>query len=146
MNNSNIIEPVERSPTIQEATALALNAQLATLLGWTEITTVDGNLVGYPPVQKLFNENLTPLLQRVPNWTNDWADCGPLMVEHGCFPQEKGIHLKDDTIAQIYICVPYTDTCFYVIDYETKNFAVREAIVNGVIQKLSGKGLNDESE
>ena len=38
MNNSNIIEPVERSPTIQEATALALNAQLATLLGWTEIT------------------------------------------------------------------------------------------------------------
>jgi hypothetical protein len=139
MTGFTIVDPVSSSQTIQESTAEMLNAKLAALLGWTNLIKVSGLLVGTPP--NTDSRASCP----VPNWTNDWYYCGPLMVEHSCFPEEKAIHLKDGTTAQTFICVPYSNECFYVIDFATKDFAVREAIVHGVIQKLSGYPLKETS-
>jgi hypothetical protein len=60
-----------RSPS-----ALDGNRRLAELLGWTEIVEFSGMLLGIPPGAS------GPDLGPVPDWTGDWRDCGPLMVEH----------------------------------------------------------------
>lgn len=50
------------------------NRRLAGLLGWTSITELGNVLVGTKP------GGIGP--EPLPDWTGDWRDCGPLMVEH----------------------------------------------------------------
>jgi hypothetical protein len=62
-----------------------------------------------------------------PHWTRDWSACGPLMVEHECYPDTPGD-------GSIFCGVPpvYAE----VSDHPSKEFAVMYATVCAVIAKL----------
>jgi hypothetical protein len=64
-------------------TAFNLNRRLATLLGWSNIIELGGALLGTPPAGEPQCRNQAV----VPNWAGDWRYCGPLMVEHDCYPE-----------------------------------------------------------
>lgn len=57
-------------------TGLERNRRLAELLGWTEIFDVGGALLGMPPGGSPVSRDQV----KVPDWTGDWRDCGPLMT------------------------------------------------------------------
>lgn len=59
-------------------TGLEANRRLAELLGWANIFDVGGALIGTPPAGALQCREQA----RVPDWSGDWRDCGPLIVEH----------------------------------------------------------------
>jgi hypothetical protein len=57
---------------------MTANRRLAELLGWTDIFDIGGALLGTPPPGAPACRNQA----KVPDWTGDWRDCGPLLVEH----------------------------------------------------------------
>lgn len=59
-------------------TPLDLNRRLATALGWTNIIETGGALLGTPPE----GEPQCRGQAKVPDWTGDWRECGPLIGEH----------------------------------------------------------------
>lgn len=73
-------DTIERSAAAPagNASSMDANRRLAELLGWTELFKVGGAWLGRPPggCQKSRDQ------AKVPDWTGDWRDCGPLMVEH----------------------------------------------------------------
>lgn len=105
--------------------ALAANRRLAELLGWTDIFDVGGALLGTPPPGGAACRNQA----KVPNWTGDWRDCGPLLVEH---------------VEVLRIGEPWTtvraidelDLMWPREAGESKDGAVRHAIVSAVTMKL----------
>jgi hypothetical protein len=55
-----------------------LNLKLAELLGWTNISQTNGALLGKPPPGHYCVRDQA----LIPNWTNDWQHCGPLIVQY----------------------------------------------------------------
>jgi hypothetical protein len=64
-------------------------------------------------------------------YARDWAACGPLMVEHGCWPRETFI---GEVSVPWGIDLESVDEAF--IDHPDKDMAARYAIVLAVIAKL----------
>jgi len=54
------------------------NRRLAELLGWTEIVNVGGAWLGRPSGGSQKSRDQA----KVPDWTGDWRDCGPLLDQH----------------------------------------------------------------
>jgi len=57
---------------------MAANRRLAELLGWTEIVNVGGAWLGRPPGGAPASREQA----RVPDWSVDWAACGPLQASY----------------------------------------------------------------
>jgi hypothetical protein len=104
---------------------LELNHRLATLLGWTNIIDNGGALLGTPPE----GEPQCRGQARVPDWTGDWRDCGPLMARY----------LLAVDLAQTFI-MGHTDEGVQTVRANKCNSdrdeATRRAIVLAVIAKL----------
>jgi hypothetical protein len=104
---------------------LDANRRLATALSWTAIHDVGGALLGTPPADhpQCRGEAL------VPNWTGNWLDCGPLLVEH--------VHLLE--IWSHRLVVGATRGFDLMSDRGEGDEAIMRAIGDGVIAKLEGK-------
>jgi len=61
-----------------QITGAEANRRLAELLGWTNIFDVGGALLGTPPD----GEPQCRSQAKVPDWTGDWRECGPLLARH----------------------------------------------------------------
>lgn len=105
------------------------NLALASLLGWTQIVVVcGGSLLGKPPGD-------TPACRgqaAVPDWCGSWDACGPLMVEHQCFPElgliERGVvYVRRNGVPVGHLVVS---------EFPSHDHAVRTAIVYSVITRL----------
>ncbi|MGO4379679.1 hypothetical protein AB4Z19_15495 [Pseudoduganella sp. RAF19] len=105
------------------------NLALASLLGWTEIVAVgDGMLLGRPPS----GEPACRGQAAVPDWCGSWNACGPLMVEHRCFPE---LGLVDRNL--IYVQRDGKPLGHLVVgDFPSLDHAVRTAVVYAVIMRL----------
>jgi hypothetical protein len=105
------------------------NRRLAELLGWTAIFNVGGALLGTPPPGSPACRNQA----KVPDWTGDWRDCGPLMVAHARFI---GIHGPWVSVSVI----DGWDLSWCRDDGESEDEATRRGIVTAVIMKLQEGG------
>lgn len=101
---------------------LALNKELAALLGWKDVFEIGGALMGTP---KHGAENSRGQAL-VPDWVGDWAACGPLMADFGIYIS------RQDVVQDWMGLYPYPDIL---------NIAMRKAIVRAAIKKL--KEFND---
>lgn len=108
--------------------ALDANRRLAELLGWTNIFYVHHALLGTPPAGEYACRNQA----KVPDWTGDWRDCGPLMVEHVQALGAGGPWVAVGTVAGF-------DLSWCREEGECDNAAMRRSIVNTVIMKLLGR-------
>lgn len=101
-----------------------MNRRLATALGWTSIVDVDGALIGTPPAGQAACRGQA----KVPDWTGDWRDCGPLAVEHHillkCFPRGVVVTAVDDGVYASHA------------DHASADAATRFAIVAAVCGKF----------
>lgn len=105
------------------------NWRLATLLGWTSIVSAGGGvLLGTPPGGAPSSRGQA----QVPDWCGSWDACGPLMVEHACFPK-LGL-LERGVVYVIRNDVPVGSLA--VADFPSKDHAVRTAIVYSIIGRL----------
>lgn len=108
------------------------NLALATLLGWTDIFSVGGGaLLGTPPGDQPSCRGQAA----VPDWCGSWDACGPLMVEHACFPKlsllERGM---------VYVLRNGLPAGSLVIaDFPSRDHAVRTAIVYSIIGRLRAR-------
>jgi len=109
-------------------TALDLNRRLATLLGWTSIIQLGGALLGTPPAGEPNCRNQA----KVPDWVDDWRDCGPLIAAHK-------MRLASTTIDAIAGCESYGIGSVALVDQESDDTALRKAIVLAVIAKLEAQ-------
>jgi hypothetical protein len=57
---------------------MELNRRLAGLLGWTELFNAGGAWLGRPPGGSQKSRDQA----KVPDWTGDWAACGPLLSRY----------------------------------------------------------------
>jgi hypothetical protein len=105
--------------------SLDANRRLATLLGWTNIIDVGGALLGRPPGGSPASRDQA----RIPDWTGDWRDCGPLLVEH--------VHLLE--IWSHRLIVGATRGFDLMSDRGEGDEAIMRAIGDGVIAKLEGR-------
>lgn len=102
-----------------DKTGMNANRRLAELLGWTSITETGGALLGTPPAGQPRCRGQA----KVPDWTGDWRDCGPLV----------SAHLIDLLAAVLTYGAFDADQ---VRDAGAKGDAIRAAAVQAVIAKL----------
>lgn len=110
-----------------EEKCLALDKQLAELLGWHRIVQTNpcGNAVKYSGDNILRGIVHHP----IPRWTQDDAEALRLVVEHQCLPCQ----WDDESIACGINCAVLDENHF-----PDKLSCVRYAIVQAVINKLKG--------
>jgi hypothetical protein len=106
-----------------------MEKRLAELLGWTNIQDCGWGLYGRPKDAGLLH---LPEDERctLPRWCHDWSACGPLMVDHGTFPE------VDGDICWIGNGDDYWMQSEPISDHPDRDTAVRFAIVQAVIAKL----------
>lgn len=107
---------------------LEAEKRLAELIGWSQVefdTFRAGALTGMLPDKSSFGEI-------VPQWTRDWNACGPLMVEHGLYPEV----YTDAGLEFVWIKRSFCKVNVPVSEHPDKDTAVRYAIVQAVIAKL----------
>ncbi|WP_312547587.1 hypothetical protein [Massilia sp.] len=112
------------------ANRTAANRRLAELLGWTELFEVPGAILGAPPAGQPAGRGQA----KVPDWTGDWRDCGPLLAQHR-------MSLDGTALDAVARCRPYeapVGTAAYA-EFETEDAAVRAAIVAAVVAKLEAR-------
>jgi hypothetical protein len=68
----------------------------------------------------------------VPDWCGSWDACGPLMVEHRCFPE---LGLLDRNI--VYVLRDGRPVGHLLVsEFPSRDYAVRVAIVYAIIGRL----------
>lgn len=110
-----------------QETPMQLNRRLAELFGWTDILDVGGALLGSPPGGSPASRDQA----KVPDWTGDWRECGPLMVAHARFP---GLHGPWVAVS----VVEGWDLSWCREGGESVDEGTRRGIVTAVIMKLQG--------
>lgn len=111
--------------------ALYLNRQLATLLGWTNITETGNALLGTPPE----GEPQCRGQARVPDWVGDDGEAQRLSVKHGLCVSHWPRHSPPDVMVG-YRKGP-DDGANWIEEYGDDPFAAaRRAIVRAVIAQL----------
>jgi hypothetical protein len=108
-----------------QGAGLDSNRRLAQLLGWTNIFDVGGALLGTPPA----GESSCRGQAKVPNWSGDWRDCGPLMVEHLHAFRPGAAWMTADLGSGLAAARQFGDG-------ESAGDAARRVIVDAVIMKL----------
>lgn len=106
-------------------TALDLNRRLAQLLGWSEIIELGGALLGKPPEGHPSCRNQA----RVPDWTGDWRNCGPLIGLHH-------ISIDSDIVFSVEARCGNARWVKASMEDITRDEATRRAVVLAVIAKL----------
>jgi hypothetical protein len=107
----------------------AANQRLAGLLGWTELFVAGSALLGRPPSGAPNSRGQAA----VPDWCGCWEACGPLMVEHRCFPS---LGLLDR--GMVYVLRDGQPLGHLVVnEFPSHEHAVRTAIVYSVIRHLT---------
>lgn len=112
------------------ANKVTANRRLAELLGWTELFEVPGAILGAPPAGQPAGRGQA----KVPDWTGDWRDCGPLLAQHR-------MSLDGTALDAVARCRPYeapVGTAAYA-DFDTEDAAVRAAVVAAVVAKLEAR-------
>lgn len=112
------------------ANRMTANWRLAELLGWTELFEVPGAILGTPPAGQPAARGQA----KVPDWTGDWRDCGPLIAEHR-------MELASTALDAVARCrsfeVPPGTAAF--ADFGTEDAAMRGAVVAAVVAKLEAR-------
>lgn len=105
---------------IAEQTRIDMEKRLAELLGWT-IEPFKGDRIWRCPDGTRF--------RLPPKWTIDWSACGPLMVEHGCWPQQHDGYITVRWDGPGQVSEP-------ISAHPSKSYAVMYAVVRAAITKL----------
>jgi len=108
-----------------QGNAMQLNRRLAELLGWVNIFDVGGAFLGTPPGGSPASRDQA----RVPDWTGDWRECGPLIVEHARSIDRHGPWVSVGVIEGWTLS-------WCREDGESDEAATRRAIVTAVVMKL----------
>lgn len=106
-----------------QRSGIEANRRLAELLGWTEIFDVGGALLGTPPPGAPACRNQA----KVPDWTGDWRDCGPLMTE---YVDSLGLSQPWARAAKEF------DVRWCRVESKNRDEATSKAVVEAVIAKL----------
>jgi hypothetical protein len=101
---------------------LEAEKRLAGLLGWKPVAGTQG-----------WHDPKGDYRLMLPQWCRDWGDCGPLMVLHGCYPEFD----ESRNVAIAYYLNGNKCLLIDAFDYPDRDTAVRFAIVQAVIAKLS---------
>jgi hypothetical protein len=108
------------------------NFSLATLLGWCNLVLAGGGaILGTPPGGAPRSRGQ----EMVPNWCDDWAATGPLMVEYGAYPKfhcpgAGQMHVEHEFAAGTFL---------QVRDFVSRDAAVRFVVVAIVTEMLRAK-------
>ena len=110
---------------------MELNRRLAELLGWTELFNAGGAWLGRPPGGSQKSREQA----RVPDWTGDWAACGPLLSRY-----VRRLQLWPHRVIA-GATSPSVDDCDFVQDREDSrdDAALRRVIVAAAISKLEAR-------
>jgi len=113
-------------------TSMGINRRLAELLGWTEIVNVGGAWLGRPPGGSPRSRDQA----LVPDWSGDWAACGPLLARY-----VRRLQLWPHRVIA-GATSPSVDDCDFMQDREDgqDDAALRRVIVAAVIRKLEMRG------
>lgn len=108
------------------------NFSLATLLGWCNLALVGGGaILGTPPGGAPNSRGQA----MVPDWCGDWAVAGPLMVEHGAYPE---FHCPGAD--HMYVRHEFSGATFIALrDFASRDAAVRFAVVAIVTESLRAR-------
>jgi hypothetical protein len=101
-----------------------LERKLASLLGWKPVEGAQG-----------WHDSRGDYRVMLPEWCRDWGDCGRLMVEHSAFPVE--LKNKGEVTGYAFQHPFPAHAAVSIKDYPNRGAAIRCAIVQAVIAKLS---------
>lgn len=110
---------------------MAANRRLAELLGWTDIFDVGGALLGTPPPGMPSGRNQA----KVPDWTGDWRDCGPLLAAYR-------MTVGRTSLDAMATCASFDRSPPGIAafdEHESEDAAVRHAVVAALVGKLEAR-------